>query len=123
MTSQVTASIEGCPGLTSSESVLVLVDENVPEPRCNFDQGPDVNPALDVNRSIQFCEDKIFATIDEGEMCVRDNSKAEDVAGDCRPIETEVNSTEVGTCTFGVTVSPEATLLERMLLQLTSCHT
>ncbi|KAL9191170.1 hypothetical protein ACHAXT_000876, partial [Thalassiosira profunda] len=91
----VTASIEGCPGVTSSESVFLLVDENVEDPRCNFDQGPDVKPALDITRSIQHCENKFFATDKDAEDCVFDQSIYEDVAGGCRPIETEVNSTDV----------------------------
>ena len=82
------------------------MDKNVEDPRCNFDQGPDVKPALDTTRSIQFCEDKIFATIEEGKMCVLDNAKAEDLAGGCRPIETNVTAAPGGsTCEYEVTVS------------------
>ena len=86
--------------------MYVLVDENVPAPKCIFPQGPDVTPVLDTTRSIQFCEGRIFRTIEAGMECVSDNLNAEDVSGGCRPIETNVtSSSNVDTCEFEVDVS------------------
>ena len=77
-------------------------------PKCDFAQGPDVSPVLDVSRSIQFCEGKIFNSIEAGKNCVLKNSKAEDAAGRCRPINTKVTSARgVGTCDYEITVSHE----------------
>ena len=76
------------------------------DPRCDFNQGPDVAPKLDVTRAEEHCELKIFDTIEAGKDCVLDKSTAEDVAGDCRPTVTQVFSTpRVDVCEYNVTVS------------------
>ena len=117
-----TAKVKGCDDLSTSKDVLALVDENVADPRCDFNQGPDVKPTLDVTRAEEFCEYKIFDTIDAGEACVFDKSTAEDVAGSCRPIVTQVSSEPgEGVCEYDVTVSlVSVPLLHFALVHFTS---
>jgi hypothetical protein len=106
----VTATVKGCDGVSSSETILVLVDGNVAAPSCQFINGPDVKPILDVSGAVEQCEDKIFGSIEEAEQCVMMNSNAEDAAGGCaggcRPIVRMVDTTEGNkTCDAFITVS------------------
>jgi hypothetical protein len=90
--------VKGCDEVSSSDTILVLVDGNVAAPSCQFIKGPDVKPILDVSVAVELCEDKIFGSIQEAEQCVMMNSNALDAAGGCgggcRPIVRTVNTTE-----------------------------
>jgi predicted secreted protein len=107
---QVTATIKGCDNVNSSETILVLVDKNIAAPSCQFIKGPDVKPILDVSGAVEFCEDKIFGSIQEAKQCVMMNSNALDAAGGCgggcRPTVRTVDTTEGSkTCDAYITVS------------------
>jgi hypothetical protein len=90
----VTATVKGCDEVSSSETVLVLVDENIPENQrvCEFSRGPDVPPTLDVSKVADVCKNTFFATVDEAESCVLGNSFASD---DCREVELKTMRREV----------------------------
>lgn len=91
--------------MNTTEIVRVLVDSNVPPPSCNFDQGPDVPPNLDMAESFALCDGKIFPTAVDAEACVLDASVAVDAAGGCRPVEKHVESMQVNnTCEYEVKV-------------------
>lgn len=115
---QVTATIKGCPLVNTTDVVRVLVDDDVPPPSCNFDQGPDVPPRLDMAESYALCSGKIFPTAADAEACVLDASVAVDAAGGCRPIEKIVESGQVNNCEYEVNVRA---LLECMIRSAASC--
>jgi hypothetical protein len=103
----VTATVKGCGEVRSSETVLVLIDENVAAPSCQFTKGgPDVKPILDVSRAVDLCEHNIFASIEDAKQCVMMNSNALDAAGGCRPIVRTVETTKGNkSCDEYITVS------------------
>jgi hypothetical protein len=90
----VTATVKGCDEVSSSETVLVLVDENIPENqgKCEFSRGPDAPPTLDVSKATDVCKNTFFATVDAADSCVLGNSFASD---DCREVELNTTRTEV----------------------------
>mgnify|MGYP007080409605 CR=1 FL=1 len=108
---QVAVSVQGCnvpagdalvadvDTLVSRDSMVVLVDENVFCSPCEFSDGLDLPPMLDVSQSVALCNDQIFPNIGEAEDCVLGNAKAEDAAGGCRPIVLNVDTINVnGLC-------------------------
>lgn len=92
--------------MNTTETVLVLVDSNTPAPSCNFGQGPDVPPLLDMADAYELCSGKIFPTTGEAEDCVLAASKVVDASGGCRPIEKVVESSQQqdNNCQYEVTV-------------------
>jgi hypothetical protein len=83
----VTAAVKGCDEVRSSETILVLVDGNIPKNQrvCEFSRGPDAPPTLDVSKAAELCSSNmVFATVDEADSCVLGNSFASD---DCREVE------------------------------------
>jgi hypothetical protein len=86
--------VKGCDEVSSSDTILVLVDESIPDQQrsCKFSRGPDVPPTLDVSKAAELCKNTFFATVDEADSCVLGNSVASD---DCREVELKTMRTEV----------------------------
>jgi hypothetical protein len=99
----VTATVKGCATeavdkttiLQTSETILVLVDENIGAPSCAFSQGPDLNPVLDISQAEEFCGKVFFQNIEEATDCVSRYSVAQDAVGNCRPVDIDVKETSL----------------------------
>ena len=64
----------------------MLVDENVPAPKCEFLLGPDVNPFLDVSKAKELCgRNTFFSSEEEANDCVLSYSAAT-ATDDCREV-------------------------------------
>lgn len=113
-------SIKKCNVKKSSASIKVLVDGYVKSSSsnpgaCEFLNGPDFPPSLDVSMARELCARNIFfQTAQEAENCVLKHSVASD---DCRDVEIDVTSSEPDTgklsaCakTFEITVRKVAYL-------------
>ena len=101
----ITATVAGC-SLSTTETMVVFVDPNIPPSTCDFSFGPDVNPVIDTNLAIELCEGVIFPTIADAEACVMKNTVATDDSGGCRPTVDSVATVQEGSsCVHTVTVS------------------
>ena len=66
-----TANIKGCEDLSISEDVFVLVDENVDHPKCDFSEGPEIAPKLNVIKAKENCDrNTFFSSEKEAQKCV-----------------------------------------------------
>jgi hypothetical protein len=95
----------------SKATMLVLVDENIGAPSCEFSQGPDLKPILDMTLAIELCEGSIFPTIEEAEDCVFSHAKVDDAVGSCRPVKKHVSHVDISRCEYTITVSMGQLLL------------
>lgn len=128
----VTATEAICSKSTSG-SFFVLVDDNIPSYQrvCEFLQGPNEPPLLNVAKATELCGGKIFFnSLTEAEACVRFSSKASD---DCRDVELSLVSADVSgatdklsncTTTYAITVRtkerPDAESIMDLIAALSS---
>jgi hypothetical protein len=88
VTSSVQSSVVGgcTSALSTTDTMRVFVDENVESPSCEFAQGPNLDPILDLSRAQELCSSIFFKTVAEAMQCIDTYSTANDAVGKCRPV-------------------------------------